>query len=326
MINKLRQMSLKLGASVEDEKIRIALETLSRNKNKLIDSVKGLDIELPNTFYQLELPSAIDILCCAYGISSFESDPVSVIEEPQPDGGVSIDPESLGVDWSAGKQVMVKSRVNQIASTNNNPSDFRPVIGRVYSNGDMFLYKNPVDEKGKPYEVPFVVKNRDYLTGLIDGVNGCANFVYSEADPATGLLLRRWFSDILPYSSYTFSEIVGRDERLTEEKIGEINQHCQDILEDYKSAIGYEDEDEDDGDFIIPKESNQTTYDLEVDIDELPYFQVGCPNCPDHIRLEKDNIPPEAIMCPTCGSVVVDYTYHENSKNHYVTSESVRYE
>lgn len=161
-------------------------------------------------------------------------------------------------------------------------------------------YENPVDENGKPYWVPLVVKNRDTLLGLLLGTVG--------AETITGRYMLPLENDNI-YSSTAYSDILFNGEKVSEilEKYNndedKANDHVREIYikksENITKSVMEQSENKD----------NSKMYDALIDLE--------C-TCGFPIRFEAfDEIPEEKCHCPMCDKIIIDYTNKEYDNMEY---------
>lgn len=142
-------------------------------------------------------------------------------------------------------------------------------------------YKSPVDETGSQYWVPVVMKNKDLLVGLLQGISLVVkSFNVPPNETIVPVLGSDRFNDLLPNGK----------------KVHEMS------MEEYKDYVK---ESFLDDDYESHPENGVT----------LNYFfQVECSCGNFHGFKTVDDIPDENLICELCGKTMIDYTGHGDSE------------
>jgi hypothetical protein len=143
------------------------------------------------------------------------------------------------------------------------------------------MYSAPLDENGKPYWVPVVVKNKEYLYGFLDSM------VYSTqlADLDYNVLL-------FTLSSDRFNDVLPTGERMSSMTDERFKEHV-------KGLLIHDAEHE-----ILKKDNAEFSEDILGDY----YLPLNCTCGNFHGFLTPYDLPDEQFKCDLCGKVLIEYT------------------
>lgn len=145
----------------------------------------------------------------------------------------------------------------------------------------------------KPYWVPIVVKNRDYLIGYLKGIKLIEN-ILSDSLKVVGLNLNLDIIDLFLDSS-RFNDILEDGRRESELNENEKKAILIDIIKNKTHKLN---------NFHV---ENETEYDDLLNIDckcGLGYYSWK----------EEFDIPIENFKCSICGKLLIEYTDHDDSE------------
>lgn len=166
------------------------------------------------------------------------------------------------------------------------------------------FYKPERDSNGKPYYVPIVVKNKDYLIGYIQGIRDGKDFMtdilnYLNIDLDVNSIKTDFILD-----STRFNDILSNGKRENEMSEEELKEYFYDMIENVVSNTFYENS--------------------ENNIESDYIFDVEC-TCGLGYYAWKDynDLPDETFKCVNCGKTLIHYTgeYCHNLEYDYTGGE-----
>ena len=146
---------------------------------------------------------------------------------------------------------------------------------------DDMVYSAPLDENGKPYWVPIVVKSKEYLFGFLDSM------VFS-----TQLGDLDYNAMLFTLSSDRFNDVLQSGERMSDMSDERFKKHVKGLL--IKDA-----------EHETLKESNT---EFAEDILGNYYLPLNCSCGNFHGFLTPYDLPDEQFECDLCGKVLIEYT------------------
>lgn len=151
---------------------------------------------------------------------------------------------------------------------------------------EMLKYEAPLDENGKPYWVPVVVKNRDYLIGHIDS---------SLLSTDVSTLNPQIFKASL--SSDRFNDILQNGKRAGKISKSELKEHIKELIINDDAVDGL----------------RAGSY-SEFSSDALSeyFFDIEC-TCGNYIAFNNAlEIPSDNLSCDMCERIMLEYTGHDD--------------
>ena len=148
-------------------------------------------------------------------------------------------------------------------------------------------YNAPLDDEGKPYYVPVVAKNRDYLVGYINGMETSKSLL-SEIFEQMGLDMDLDLVEVI-LDSTRFNDVLETGQRESEMTDDELKEYIYSVVENVTTQI--------DSDNV----ENNVGYDQVLSVEctcGLGFYSW------DSIV----NIPHESVKCSNCGRYVIHYT------------------
>ena len=147
------------------------------------------------------------------------------------------------------------------------------------------IYRAPIDVRGKEYWVPVVVKNKDQLVGMLQGMKSMIEML--------NLSLYGVIPAIL--SSDRFNDVLPDGRRVHTMPKDELRAYLKNMIED-----------EFDEDAYLDHPDN----DIELDY----FFQLECSCGNFHGYHTEDDIPDSISYCELCGRVLIHYTGHDDNE------------
>ena len=150
------------------------------------------------------------------------------------------------------------------------------------------IYSLPEDISKELYYVPVVFKNKDHLTGYIDGMNIIMDMqglsIYNQGNmPAMG--------------SDRFNDMLKEGKRVSELTDVEFKKYVQDRVKEQIEIL---------------EQSEQDNSEFAIDIFDDYYFYVSC-TCGNFIAWNTDEqLPNENCTCDMCGKLLIHYTGHND--------------
>jgi len=168
------------------------------------------------------------------------------------------------------------------------------------NTADNKFYDAPVDELGKPYYVPVVVKNHDYLLAYLNGVS-----------------YMQMVSDMIFKSLKLPINVTGFDLNLDSSKYNDIlpsgNRASELSDNELKKIINKKIEEK-----LEFEESRNTNSENKPDILEPAFFTIDCNNCGGYYAFKSvEEIPKETFTCGICGRILIHYTGHHEYEYQY---------
>jgi hypothetical protein len=154
------------------------------------------------------------------------------------------------------------------------------------------IYKATIDNK--PYWVPIVVKNRDFLVGYIKGFNLIKEMVEESAKK---LDMDLDFGEVdLCLDSSRFNDVIGDGRHERDLSENELNEYYKSEIERKISKMS-----------IKHPENQKNVFD--------DVLTVEC-NCGLGIYSYKhyNDIPDKPVNCQICGKKIIDYTQYDDSE------------
>lgn len=150
----------------------------------------------------------------------------------------------------------------------------------------MAVYKSPVDENGKPYYVPVVVKNKDSLVGYIKGLD-YGREVITDVMDSMGIAVTLPRLDVM-LDSNRYNDILKNGKHESEMSESDMKEYLLDLLEEISAKL-------DSG-------SEQGVFDEDI-------LHIEC-LCGLGIYSWNDYnlIPEKTFKCTECGKVLIHYT------------------
>lgn len=157
---------------------------------------------------------------------------------------------------------------------------------------EKITYKSPVDQNGKSYWVPIVIKNKDYLIGILNGMELAMviHDIYGDLNPSLG---SERFNDVLP---------DGR--RISSMSNKEFKDHVKTLIIEEQEQQLFRTKHPDHKDDILNF-----------------FFQVGC-TCGNFFGFRSpEDIPEINMECDWCHRILIHYTHKDDSEYKYDGSD-----
>lgn len=153
------------------------------------------------------------------------------------------------------------------------------------------IYKCPVIN-GKPYWVPIVVKNRDFLIGYIRGGID-REFLFKDVMKSHGIDVENAGEDVFLDSS-RFNDVLENGKRESELSDAELNAYYEEMV----------------------KEKIQKMEDHHPDNEHVfddCFLTIECQCGLGYYSFKEENdIPKEKFVCAQCQRILIDYTGHDD--------------
>jgi len=148
-------------------------------------------------------------------------------------------------------------------------------------------FNTPLDENGKPYWIPIVVKNKDFLLGFIEAYNVASASFGIPIEDMELLLSSDRLNDVLMDGT----------------RIGNITRA------ELKSKLKK---------FIYKPDKDENHPDNSAKILDEQILMIDCPNCGMFYSFkEEEDIPKKDTYCVTCGRAIIIYTNRTDNFFHY---------
>lgn len=182
-------------------------------------------------------------------------------------------------------------------------NEFNYISPQILSDGHNDIYVNPTDEDGVLYEVPVVCKNRDRLMGIYEGVKFVLTNIYNGVDPVIATSMKKWIADVKPFSSANLTDVVYKGQKMNDDVNQDYIAHLEHLIEKYESR--FEMGDHGDIEFV----NDEDNVNMVNDFNELADVDITCTNCLHQVEISFEEIPHQRLICESCGSVLIDYTF-----------------
>ena len=152
-------------------------------------------------------------------------------------------------------------------------------------------YNAPLDNNGKPYYIPVVAKNRDYLVGYLDGLDITKKMI-TEIMEQLNIEIDMGPIDVI-LDSTRFNDVLDNGKRESETTDDELKDYINEMVEDITVRMS---------------SKNQ-----ENNIESKNILDLEC-SCGYGFYSWDSNvgIPHDSVQCANCGKYLIHYTNNDD--------------
>lgn len=148
----------------------------------------------------------------------------------------------------------------------------------------------------KPYYVPIVVKNKDYLIGYIHAMTLFKSIIKKSLNQIGLDIDLDCFDNCL--DSTRFNDIMANDKRIVDFTDEEYIEYLKDMIERKKEKI--------------------TSNHPDNKVDDVSLLRIDCTCGLGFYSFNKiEDIPDKSFRCNVCGRIILDYTNHYDTEYEY---------